>query len=49
MELYVSPEIAEDLIAISNSFDVNAQVIGRVEDAKTKKVTIKSKFGTFEY
>ena len=49
MELYVSPEIAEDLIAISKSFNVNAQVIGRVEDSKTKKLTIKSKFGTFEY
>jgi len=49
MELYVSPEIAEDIIAISKSFNVNAQVIGRVEDAKAQKLTITSKFGTFEY
>ena len=49
MELYVSPEIAEDIIVISKSFNVNAQVIGRVKDAKAKKLTISSKFGTFEY
>ncbi|MBT8393946.1 MAG: phosphoribosylformylglycinamidine cyclo-ligase [Flavobacteriaceae bacterium] len=49
MELYVSPAIAKDIVSISNSFNVNAQVIGRVEDAKAKKLTIKSEFGTFEY
>ncbi|WGD33875.1 AIR synthase related protein [Olleya sp. YS] len=49
MELYVSPEIAEDLITISKSFNVNAQIIGRVEASKEKKLTIKSEFGTFEY
>ncbi len=49
MELYVSPAIAEDLITISKSFNVNAQVIGRVEGAKAKKLTIKSENGTFDY
>ncbi len=49
MELYVSPEIAEDLISISKSFNVNAQVIGRVEDSNIKKLTISSEFGVFEY
>ncbi|MFC5044433.1 AIR synthase related protein [Aquimarina hainanensis] len=49
MELYVAPEIAEEIIAISKSFDVDAQIIGRVEAADTKKLTIKSPFGTFEY
>ncbi len=49
MELYVSPEIAEDLIAISKSFNVNAQIIGKVMKSGTKKLTIKSEFGVFEY
>ena len=49
MELYVNPEIAQEIIAISKSFNVNAQIIGKVEASATKKLTIKSKFGTFEY
>ena len=49
MELYVSPEIAEDLIAISKSFNVDAQIVGRVEKADSKKLTIKSEFGEFVY
>ncbi|GAB4159874.1 MAG: AIR synthase-related protein [Winogradskyella sp.] len=49
MELYVKPEVAEDIIAISKSFNVNAKIIGRVEPSKMKKLTIKSEFGTFAY
>ncbi|WP_425077153.1 AIR synthase related protein [Psychroserpens sp. S379A] len=49
MELYVSSEIADDIIAISKSFNVNAQIIGRVEASEAKKLTITSEFGTFEY
>jgi phosphoribosylformylglycinamidine cyclo-ligase len=49
MELYVSSEIAEDIIAISKSFNVDAQIVGRVEESSTKKLTIKSNFGVFEY
>ncbi|MEX1384460.1 AIR synthase related protein [Lutibacter sp.] len=49
MELYVSPEIANDLIEISKSFNVNAQIIGRVEASETKKLTIKSEYGAFKY
>ncbi len=49
MELYVSPEIAADIIAISKSYNVAAQIVGRVEDASIKKLTIKSEFGVFEY
>ncbi len=49
MELYVTPEIAEDIIAISKSFNVNAKVIGRVEASETKKLTITSEYGTFKY
>ncbi|WP_298543460.1 AIR synthase related protein [uncultured Aquimarina sp.] len=49
MELYVSPEIAEDIIAISKSFDVDAKIVGRVENADEKKLTINSEFGTYTY
>lgn len=49
MELYVQAEIAEDLIAISKSFNVEAQIVGRVEASETKKLTISSEFGKFEY
>ena len=49
MELYVPEEIAAELIAISQNFGVDAQIIGRVEAADTKKVTVTSEFGVFEY
>lgn len=49
MELYVSPSIAEDLIAISKSFNVEAQIVGRVENAANKQLTITSEFGEFNY
>lgn len=49
MELYVPEAIAAELISISKSFGVDAQIIGRVEKADTKKVTVTSEFGVFEY
>ena len=49
MELYVPQEIAESIIEISKSFDVDAKIIGRVEASETKKLTIKSEFGEFNY
>ncbi|WP_447637632.1 AIR synthase related protein [Flavobacterium microcysteis] len=49
MEIYVPEELAADIIAISKSFNVEAQIVGRVEASENKKLTIKSKFGTFEY
>jgi phosphoribosylformylglycinamidine cyclo-ligase len=49
MELFVSPEIAADIIKISKSFNVEAQVIGRVEANESKKLTIISEFGVFNY
>ena len=49
MELYVPSEIAEDLINISKSFGVDAQIVGRVEKSKTKKLSISSIYGKFEY
>jgi phosphoribosylformylglycinamidine cyclo-ligase len=49
MELYVKPEAAEDIIAISRSFNIDAQIVGHVESGKGKKVTINSEYGCFEY
>ncbi len=49
MEIYCSPSIAKDLIAISQSFNIDAQIVGRVEASEKKKLTINSEFGTFEY
>ena len=49
LEIYVAPEVAEDLIAISESFQVKAQIIGSVKASETKKLTIQSEYGTFEY
>jgi phosphoribosylformylglycinamidine cyclo-ligase len=49
MEAYVDQKYAEQLIAISKSFNVDAKIIGRVEKASGKKVTIQSPFGTFVY
>lgn len=49
MEIYVPKEIAENIIAISKDFGVEAQIVGRVEAAESKKLTIISEFGTFEY
>ena len=49
MELYVDPNVAEEIVNISKSFGVNAKVIGRVEPNDIKKLTIRSEHGTFEY
>lgn len=49
MELYVAPELAEQIIAISQSFNIDAKIIGRVQAGNGKKVSIYSPFGTFEY
>ena len=49
MELYVHPTIADKIIAISNSFNIEAKIIGRVEKSSEKKLTITSKYGEFSY
>lgn len=49
LEIYVAPQHADRIIAIANSFGIEAQVIGRVEDAPANRLTIKSELGTFEY
>ena len=49
MEIYVDPEIAQNIIDISKSFGVDAKIIGRVESNDSKKLSIVSEHGTFEY
>lgn len=49
MELYVPQEIAEDIITISKSFNVDAKIVGRVETEGVKQLTIKSEYGEFIY
>ena len=47
-QIYVRPEVAEKVIAISKSFNIDAQIVGHIEEGK-RSLTIKSEFGTFEY
>lgn len=49
LEIYCNPQFAETIISISNSFGIDAQVVGFVESAATKQVTIKSDKGEFVY
>ena len=49
MEIYVPEEIASSIIEISKSFNIDAQIIGRVENNEGKKLTITSEFGEFVY
>ncbi len=49
LEIYTNPEVAEDLMEISRSFGVDARIVGRVEASDSKKLTIQSEFGEFEY
>jgi phosphoribosylformylglycinamidine cyclo-ligase len=49
MEIYVAPDMADRLIDISKSFNIDAKVIGRVEASDAKKLTVKSEHGEFVY
>ena len=49
MELYLPEAIAQEIIEISKSFGVDAQIVGRVEASAVKKLTIQSEYGIFEY
>jgi len=48
-ELYVPEKIARDIISISQSFDIDARIVGRVEDCEENKLTISGKNGTYFY
>ena len=49
MEIYTDRSTADKIISISNGFNIEAKIVGRVEDSKNKKLTITSTYGTFEY
>ena len=49
MEIYLSPEDADKVIEIAKSFGIEAQIVGRVEEAEENKLTIQSEYGTFIY
>ena len=48
LEVYVAPEMAERVIAIAKMFNIDAQIVGYIEEGK-KSLTIKSEFGEFNY
>ena len=48
MEIYVRPEVAKQIVSISKSFNIDAKIVGHIEEGK-KSLTIKSEFGTFDY
>ena len=49
LEVYLSPEHAEEVIAISKAFNIDAQIVGRIEESDKKELIIKSEFGEFRY
>ena len=49
LEVYLSPEHAEQVIEISKSFGIDAQIVGRVEECDHKELIIRSEFGEFIY
>ncbi len=49
MEIYVPEVLAAEIVALSESFNIEARIVGRVETSENKKVTIRSEFGEFEY
>lgn len=49
MEIYLSPEHASEVIALSESMGIPARIVGRVEDSDSNRLTIISEKGTFEY
>ncbi|MGB1131806.1 MAG: AIR synthase related protein [Flavobacteriaceae bacterium] len=49
MEIYTDRSTADKIISISNGFNIEAKIVGRVEESENKKLTISSTYGTFEY
>jgi phosphoribosylformylglycinamidine cyclo-ligase len=49
LEVYLPEQYAQRIIEIAQSFNIEAQIIGRVESFATKQVTIRSEFGEFVY
>ena len=49
MELYIEPRFADEIISISNSYNIEAKIIGKVVSSDKKKLSIKSEYGEFNY
>ena len=49
MEIYLAPDDAAEVIAISKSFGIDAQIVGKVEESDAKELIIRSEYGTFTY
>ena len=49
LEIYTNEKAANEMIQIAKEFNIDAQIVGHVEDSEKKQLTIKSEFGTFEY
>ena len=49
LEVYLAPEYAQEVIRISQSFGIDAQIVGRIEESDRKELIIKSEFGEFRY
>ena len=49
MEIYCDQNVAEQIISIADSFNVDAKIIGRCENAKEKKLTLRTPYGEFIY
>jgi phosphoribosylformylglycinamidine cyclo-ligase len=49
LEIYIAPEHAQRIMELSESFGIEARIVGRVEGSQAKKLTIESEFGTFLY
>lgn len=49
MEVFVAPEDAQAVIDVAKSFNIDARIVGRVDDAPANRLTIKSEHGVFEY
>jgi phosphoribosylformylglycinamidine cyclo-ligase len=49
LEVYLKPEYAQEVIEISKSFGVEAQIVGRVEECDHNELIIRSEFGEFVY
>lgn len=49
MEVYIAPEFADEIISISKSFNIDAQIVGFVDKSEKTELVIESEFGRFEY
>jgi phosphoribosylformylglycinamidine cyclo-ligase len=47
LEIYIEENFASEIISIAKSFNIDAKIIGSVEQAKGKKLTVSSEFGTY--